>query len=99
LPSSVLDDAALGGATPVEPKSISPTDPAARYTGAANALAVFEPHVKLMDKSEREDGTFSRSDFAFDPDRNLYVCPSGKELRKYHRAFSKPRDGLTKEAR
>jgi hypothetical protein len=57
----------------------------------------IEPHVKLMDKSERKDGTFSRSDFAFDPDRNHYVCPGGKELRKYHRAFSKPRDGLTKE--
>ena len=28
---SVLDDAAFGGATPVEPKTISPTDPAARY--------------------------------------------------------------------
>ena len=37
------------------------------------------------------------SDFAFDPDRNHYVCPGGKELRKYHRAFAKPRDGLTKE--
>jgi hypothetical protein len=58
----------------------------------------IEPHVKLMDKSERKNGTFSRSDFAFDPDRNLYVCPGGKELRKYHRAFAKPRDGLTKEA-
>jgi hypothetical protein len=33
---SVLDDAAFGGATPVEPKSISPTDPAARYTASAN---------------------------------------------------------------
>jgi len=29
-----LDDAAFGGATPVQPKSISPADPAARYTGA-----------------------------------------------------------------
>ena len=28
---SVLDDAAFGGATSVEPKTISPTDPAARY--------------------------------------------------------------------
>jgi hypothetical protein len=27
-----------------------------------------------------------------------YVCPDGKELRKYHRSFSKPRDGVTKEA-
>jgi hypothetical protein len=25
-----------------------------------------------------------------------YVCPGGKELKKYHRPFSKPRDGLTK---
>lgn len=29
-----LDDAAFGGATPVQPKSVSPADPAARYTGA-----------------------------------------------------------------
>ena len=166
---SVLDDAAFGGATPVEPKSISPTDPAARYTAAANTPAVYaysdnylidlknavimdveattairqaevgaaktmldrtveqfdvapsrlvadagygsasdarsgrrtssiERHAKLMDKSERKDGTFSRSDFAFDPDRNHYVCPGGKELRKYHRAFSNDtQDGLTKE--
>ena len=127
----VLDDAAFGGATPVEPKSISLTDPAARYTAAADTPAVYaysdnylvdlknavimdveattavrpaevgaaktmldrtaerldvtpsrlvadagygsadmvgwlvdergiEPHVKLMDKSERSDGTFSR---------------------------------------
>src|SRR5271156_1441886 len=50
-----------------------------------------------MDKAERTDGTLSRSDFAFDPERNLYVCPGGKELKKYHRAFAKPRDGLTKD--
>jgi DDE family transposase len=167
---SVLDDAAFGGATPVEPKAISPTDPAARYTAAANAPAVFaysrqylidlknavimdveattairqaevgaakamldrtaeqfdltpsrlvadagygsaemigwlvdergiEPHVKLMDKSERRDGALSRSDFVFDAENNLYVCPGGKELKKYHRSFSKPRDGVTKEER
>lgn len=29
-----LDDAAFGGSTPVQPKSISKADPAARYTGA-----------------------------------------------------------------
>jgi len=128
---SVLDDAAFGGATPVEPKAISPTDPAARYTAAADKPAVYaysdnylidlkhavimdveattairqaevgaaktmldrtaeqfevapsrlvadagygsaemigwlvdergiEPHVKLMDKSERTDGALSR---------------------------------------
>ena len=146
---TVLDDAAFGGATTVEPKSISPTDPAARYTAAGNTPAVYaysdnylvdlknavimdveattairqaevgaaktmldrtaeqfdvtpsrlvadggygsaemvkwlvdergiEPHVNLIDKAERTDGTLSRSDFAFDP-----VCPGGKELKKY----------------
>ena len=35
------DDAAFGGATPVEPKAISPTDPAARYTAAADKPAVY----------------------------------------------------------
>ena len=57
----------------------------------------IKPHVKLMAKSERADGALSRSDFAFDPARSFYVCHGGKELRKYHRSFSKPRDGLTKE--
>ena len=52
-------------------------------------------HVNLIDKAERTDGT--RSDFAFDPENNVYVCPGGKEVRKYHRAFAKPRDGVTKE--
>jgi hypothetical protein len=36
----------------------------------------------------RGDGTFSRSDFAYDPEGNVYVCPGGKELKKYNRAFS-----------
>ena len=38
---SVLDDSAFGGATPVEPKTISPTDPAAGYTAAADTPAVY----------------------------------------------------------
>ena len=164
---SVLDDAAFGGASPSEPKAISPVDPAARYTAAANTAAVYaysdnylvdlkhavivdveattairqaevgaaktmldrtaeqfdvrpsrlvadagygsaemlswlvdergiEPHVKVFDHSERKDGTFSRADFAYDAEANVYVCPGGKELKKYHRNFSKPREGLTK---
>jgi IS5 family transposase len=39
---SVLDDAAFGGATPVEPKAISPTDPAARYTALARFRSSFK---------------------------------------------------------
>src|SRR6202051_4303761 len=38
------------------------------------------PHVPVWDKSERPDGTFSRADFVFDQDRNIYVCPGGAEL-------------------
>jgi hypothetical protein len=33
---AVLDDAAFGGATPVEPKFVSPTDPAARCSFSWN---------------------------------------------------------------
>src|SRR5580700_11600178 len=38
---AVLDDAAFGAATPVEPKLISPTDPAARWTAANGGPAVY----------------------------------------------------------
>lgn len=38
---AVLDDAAFGAATPVEPRFISPVDPAARWTGADGGLAYF----------------------------------------------------------
>lgn len=38
------------------------------------------PHVPVWDKSARPDGTFSRADFIFDQERNVYVCPGGAEL-------------------
>jgi transposase len=38
------------------------------------------PHIPVWDKSARPDGTFSRADFAFEPERNIYVCPGGAEL-------------------
>ena len=41
----------------------------------------IEPHVPVIEKSQRDDGTFSRSDFTYDADRDVYVCPSGKVLR------------------
>jgi transposase len=165
---AVLDDAAFGGATPVEPKFVSPTDPAARWTAASGGPAVYayannylidlkhavimdveattavrqaevtaaktmidrtadtfgvspsrlaadtgygsaemlgwlvderaiEPHIPVFDKSERTDGTFSRSEFAYDPEGDLYVCPGGKELRKRRRLFTSPRPDVTKE--
>ena len=38
------------------------------------------PHIPVFDKSKRDDGTFSRSDFQFDTAGNLYTCPAGKPL-------------------
>jgi transposase len=38
------------------------------------------PHIPVWDKSDREDGTFSRADFTFDKERNVYICPEGKLL-------------------
>jgi hypothetical protein len=38
------------------------------------------PHVPVWDKSARPDGTFSRADFTFDQERNVYTCPGGAEL-------------------
>ena len=40
----------------------------------------IEPHIPVFDKSARDDGTFSREDFAYDLEHDLYVCPSGKVL-------------------
>jgi len=38
------------------------------------------PHIPVWDKSARPDGTFSRADFVFDRERNIYVCPGGAAL-------------------
>ena len=165
---AVLDDAAFGGATRVEPKFVSPTDPAARWTAASGGPAVYayadnylidlkhavimdveattavrqaevtaaktmldrtaeqhgvtperlaadtgygsaemlawlvdergiEPHIPVFDKSERKDGTFSRADFTYNAESDVYACPAGKRLRKYRRAFATPRIGVAKD--
>src|SRR5690348_2820161 len=57
------------------PKVISPTDPCSAWTAMAN----------------RSDGTFSRSDFTFDKEKNEYRCPNGKALR----TTGKVHDGRT----
>src|ERR1700688_1388071 len=145
---ATLDDTAFGAATEVEPKFVSPSDPAAQWTGARKGPAFFAyadnylidlqfgviidveasravrqaevgaartmlertearsalkpqrlaadsacgsapmlnwlveekriaPHIPVIDKSNREDGTFSRSDFRYDAERNAYHWPGG----------------------
>src|SRR6476660_4159726 len=148
---ATLDDAAFGAASDVTPKFVSPSDPAAQWTGAMRGPAFFAyadnylidvkfgiimdveasrairqaevgaakamiertedrfeikperlaadtaygsganldwlvnekkiaPHIPVIDKSKREDGTFSREDFTFDKERNVYICPASKVL-------------------
>jgi transposase len=148
---ATLDDPAYGAASDVTPKFVSPSDPAAQWTGALRNAAFFAyannylidvkfgiimdveasrairqaevgasqtmiertearfgikpewlaadtaygsasnldwlvnqqgiaPHVPVIDKSKREDGTFNREDFTFDKERNVYSCPAGKIL-------------------
>src|SRR5437667_7157771 len=38
------------------------------------------PHIPVRDASERDDGTFSRSDFRWDKRRGVYICPNNKVL-------------------
>src|ERR1700756_680459 len=149
---ATLDDAAFGGASEVTPKFVSPSDPAAQWTGAMRGPAFFAyadnylvdvksgiimdveasrairqaevgaakimierteqrfdikptrlaadtaygsgatlnrlgkdkkntPHIPVIDKSNREDATFSREHFTFDQERDVYTCPTGKLLK------------------
>jgi transposase len=144
---TTLDDAAFGAASAVTPKFVSPSDPAAQWTGALKSAAFFAyadnylidvkfgiimdveatrairqaevgaaktmidrteecfdikperlaadtaygsarnlnwlvnvkqiaPHIPVIDKSKREDGTFSREDFTFYKEGNVYICPA-----------------------
>ena len=40
----------------------------------------IEPHIPVFDKSGRSDGTFSRDDFTYDHQGDVYFCPGGKVL-------------------
>jgi len=40
----------------------------------------IKPHISVRDASERDDGTFSRSDFRWHKRRGIYLCPNSKVL-------------------
>ena len=50
------------------------------------------PHIPVVDKSGRRDGTFERADFNYEAEADVYICPSGKELKQSRRAFTKSRE-------
>lgn len=51
------------------------------------------PHIPVVDKSCRTDGTWSRADFEWDPENDRYVCPEGHELKQFRRNYSDPKRG------
>lgn len=55
------------------------------------------PHIPVIDKSRRKDGTFERSDFTYDTKDDAYKCPGGKKLRQFRRTYKVPRSGVDKE--
>lgn len=51
------------------------------------------PFIPVIDKSERTDGTWSRSDFEWDEANDQYICPEGHALKQYRRNYSDPNRG------
>ena len=69
--------------------------PTSAYNSAENlAWLVHErgiaPHIPIIDKSQRQDGTFERADFAFDHAADAYTRPAGKPLRQRQKAYRDP---------
>jgi len=52
--------------------------------------------VPVWDKTQRDDGTLSSSDFEWDEQANEYRCPQGQPLRSEWRIFKRPRTRITK---
>ena len=54
------------------------------------------PHVPVWDKTQRDDGTFSSSDFQWNEQADEYRCPAGNALRSRRRRFKNQRTVITK---
>jgi hypothetical protein len=78
---------------------VSPTADSAYGSADSLAWLVKEkdiaPHIPVFDKSNRTDGTFSPAALTFDPERDCYTCPAGKELVQFRRTYAIPRSGVT----
>jgi len=56
----------------------------------------IEPHVPVWDRTQRDDGTLSSTDFEWNEQADEYRCPQGKPLRKQRRTFKRLRTHITK---
>src|SRR5262245_24698625 len=39
------------------------------------------PHIPVWERYERTDGMFARTAFAYDAERDVYICPNARPLR------------------
>jgi hypothetical protein len=68
-----------------------------KYGTIDNYLACYDlgikSHFQSFEKthrgSGRQKGIFAKEEFIYDPERDVFICPEGKELRR--RRFSKQR--------
>lgn len=53
------------------------------------------PHIPVIDKAGRTDGTWTRADFEWDAEIDQYICPEGQALKRFRRNYSDPNRGPT----
>lgn len=53
------------------------------------------PHIPVIDRAGRTDGTWSCADFECDAENNQYICPEGEALKQFRRNHSDPKRGST----
>jgi hypothetical protein len=41
------------------------------------------PHIPVWERYERTDGMFSRLDFTYDAERDVYICPNGRFFKNH----------------
>jgi hypothetical protein len=41
----------------------------------------IEPHIPLLDRKHQTKGFFTRAEFTFDAEANVFTCPGGKQLK------------------
>ena len=54
------------------------------------------PHVRVWDRTQRDDETLSSSDFTWTEQADEYRCPQGHALRRQWRAFKDLRTHITR---
>jgi transposase len=50
----------------------------------------IEPHIPIFDHAGRRTGSYQRTEFRYDHQNDLYVCPAGKELFPRRKNYAIP---------